>query len=162
MLKKFGNMIIYRITKKMEYANDLSGREAFQEGGRWNNPGTFMLYTSASRSLALLEMLVHVDESELPPHMFIIQLELGREIHVYELPDGELPKDWMEVENITLKEIGDRLMAEKKYMAVKVRSAVMPYEYNYLLNPLFPGFYDKVKIKEVSELNIDKRIFKKQ
>ncbi|MCI0493899.1 RES family NAD+ phosphorylase, partial [candidate division KSB1 bacterium] len=40
--------------------NDLTGTGARQYGGRWNHKGTGIIYTSESRSLAILEYLVHV------------------------------------------------------------------------------------------------------
>ncbi|WP_414649653.1 RES domain-containing protein, partial [Chitinophaga sp.] len=38
-------MIVYRIVKTAERAQDLSGKGAYLAGGRWNSTGTFMLYT---------------------------------------------------------------------------------------------------------------------
>ena len=48
-------MIVYRIVKE-KYANGLfaSGRS-----GRWNIEDQWVLYTSSSRALATLELLVH-------------------------------------------------------------------------------------------------------
>ncbi len=54
--------------------------------------------------------------------------------------------------------MGDRFFVEKKYLGIKVRSAVMLDSYNYVLNPLYPGYYDFVKVVEVKELEIDKRL----
>ena len=39
---------------------------AMEAGGRWNPPGTPMLYTAQQLSLACVEILVHLDKSELP------------------------------------------------------------------------------------------------
>jgi len=52
-------MELYRLTKS-KYKNDLSGTGAFLAGGRWNNKGTYLLYTAASRSLAVVEALAHL------------------------------------------------------------------------------------------------------
>jgi RES domain-containing protein len=141
-----------------ERAQDLSGKGAFMYGGRWNSEGTFMLYTSLNASLAMLEILVHADESEVPPQMFISQIEIAEKAPIYLLPDQELPKNWREPGNFQLKTLGDRIMAERKYVGFKVRSAVLPSEWNILLNPLFPGFADLVEAKKIDRVDTDLRL----
>ncbi|MGN7720190.1 RES family NAD+ phosphorylase [Chitinophaga sp. 22620] len=152
-------MLVYRIVQKEERTRDLSGTGAFKFGGRWNNPGTFALYTSENRSLAMLETLVHVDDSEMPPDMFIMEIGISDQAPVYAFPDERLPDHWMEPENIELKEEGDALMKDLRYLAIKVRSAVLPQEYNYMLNPLFPGFNNLVKVVKVTPIIPDIRLF---
>lgn len=141
-----------------ERAADLSGKGAFLYGGRWNSEGVFMPYTSTHASLAMLEVLVHADESEIPPQLFISQIEISENAAIYEFPEEELPRNWREPDNLALKKIGDHLMREKKYIGFKVLSAVLPSEYNILLNPLFPGFTDLVTIRRVDKLETDPRL----
>jgi RES domain-containing protein len=141
-----------------ERAQDISGKGAFLYGGRWNSEGTFMLYTSLNASLAMLELLVHADESEVPPQMFISQIEIMEKTPLYEFPEQKLPKAWREPGNLQLKIVGDRIMAEKKYVGFKVRSAVLPSEWNILLNPLFPGYADLVVIRKIDKLETDLRL----
>ena len=151
-------MLVYRIAKMKERAVDLSGIGAFLYGGRWNSEGVFMLYTSTHASLALLEVLVHADESEIPPQLFISQIEISEPASIYQFPEEELPRNWREPDNLSLKKLGDRLMREKKYVGFQVLSAVLPSEYNILLNPLFPGYTDLVKITRIDRLETDPRL----
>lgn len=151
-------MILYRIAKKKERANDLSGQGAANEGGRWNNEGTFALYTSESRALAMLELLVHVDETELPPNLFVMTIEVDESAPLYEVPDDDMPGDWRMSENLSLKNLGDGFFKDRNFIGLKVRSAVMPQEYNYVLNPLFPRYYDLVKIKNIEDYKRDGRL----
>lgn len=151
-------MILYRIAKKKERANDLSGQGAANEGGRWNNEGTFALYTSESRALAMLELLVHVDETELPPNLFIMTIEVDESALLYEMPDDDMPEDWRMSENLSLKNLGDSFFKDRNFIGRKVRSAVMPQEYNYVLNPLFPRYYDLVRIKNIEDYGRDGRL----
>jgi RES domain-containing protein len=151
-------MVVYRIVKSEKRTRDLSGKGAFIDGGRWNNPGIFLLYTSMNSSLALLENLVHFDESELPPRMFVMHIEIDETVAIYQFHDEDLPKNWRQPENFELKEIGDKLINDSQYMAIKVRSAVNPDEYNILLNPLFPAYYDHVKVIAAEPYMLDQRL----
>ena len=62
--------------KAKKRTTDLSGTGAYNAGGRWNSSGVYALYTSENRSLASLEVLVHVDEGELPPDLYVMTIEI--------------------------------------------------------------------------------------
>lgn len=152
-------MIVYRIVKSEKRARDISGMGAFMNGGRWNSPGTYMLYASENSSLAFLETLVHFEADNVPPNLYIIRMEIDAdEKLIYTLPPKSYPKNWLHIDYIENKLIGDKLMNEGKYLAVRVRSAINVYEYNYLLNPIFPRYHDLVKIISVERLDIDQRL----
>jgi RES domain-containing protein len=120
-----------------------------------------MLYTSMNSSLAYLETLVHFDESYFPPGLYIAAIEIpGDEGIIYQLPDKNYPRHWQIPENSSNKALGDKWISENKYLAFKVRSAVNPSEYNFLLNPLFPGYHGLVKISSVEALKTDARLVK--
>ena len=52
-------MIVYRLCKAVYSALDGEGARLW--GGRWNSAGRPMVYAAASPSLAVLEVLVHLD-----------------------------------------------------------------------------------------------------
>ena len=79
---------------------------------------------------------------------------------IYELPDAEYPGEWQVHDNLENKMTGDKWMLENKFIGFKVRSAINPSEYNYLLNPLYPGYNDIVTVKSVLLLNIDARLIR--
>lgn len=151
-------MILYRIAKRQQRANDLSGQGAANEGGRWNSEGVFALYTSESRALAMLELLVHVDETELPPNLFLMTIEVEDSASFFEIMDEELRDDWRQPENLVLKLKGNKIFREQNFIGLKARSAVMPPEYNCVLNPLFPRFYDLVKVIHIEDYALDNRL----
>ena len=151
-------MFVYRIVKSRTRSNDLSGTGAYRIGGRWNSKGTYMLYTSENSSLAYQETLAHFDETEYPPNLCIMKIELDAKSPVYTMKDEEYPEGWMQLELLQNKALGDKWMREKRVLAIKVRSAVNTVEYNYLLNPLFPRFYDLVKVVEVIDIKLDERL----
>lgn len=154
-------MFVYRIAKSERRINDLSGMGAYKEGGRWNNPGTYMLYTSENSSLAYLENLVYFDPENTPPNLYIMHIELKvKETLIYTLPDSGYPKNWQKIGNLENKYLGDQLIDDMKFIAIKIKSAINTFEYNYLLNPLFPRYHDLVKISVVEKLKVDTRLIK--
>jgi RES domain-containing protein len=154
-------MIVYRIAKSIQRAGDFSGIGAFKNGGRWNSKGTYMLYASMNSSLAYLETLVHFNEPDVPPNLYITAIEIkDSDSLICQVPDEEYHTTWQEQDNLENKIKGDRWMSEGKFLAFKVRSAINPSEFNFLLNPLFPGYHEKVIIHSVQQLNIDTRLIR--
>lgn len=151
-------MIVFRIVKHKKRTTDLSGIGAFHAGGRWNNEGSYAVYTSENPSLALLELLVHADEPELPPHLFIMTIEIEKTAPIFVFPDADLPKNWRLPDNIKLKTLGDRILLENVFLGIKVRSAVMPSQFNMILNPQFPGFQNLVRVTNVEPFHPDRRL----
>lgn len=109
--------------------------------------------------MAFLESLVHFNETDVPTNLFIASIEIkADETLTFELPDSEYPPNWQKPENYESKLMGDSWMNNIKFLAFKVRSVVNPSEYNFLLNPLFPGYHDKVAVKSTELLNINTRV----
>ena len=81
----------WRITKRKHARNAFSGEGAREFGGRWNNPGTAVVYTAQHQSLAALEMLVHLDSSELLQSYVLIGVEFDESL-VERVGASELPK----------------------------------------------------------------------
>lgn len=151
-------MIIFRLSKA-QYANDLTGRGAEKAGGRWNSKGTAMLYTGETRALCTTEIAVHTPLGNIPLDYVIIAIELPNSLSVKELKANELPQDWKSIPHShSTQEIGDSFVTENKYIALKVPSAVVQGEYNYLLNPLHKDFR-KIKVKLIEPFDFDERLF---
>jgi hypothetical protein len=85
-------------------------------------------------------------------------IEIRAGAPIYEVPDSALPPDWRTPENIALKTMGDRILTSNQFAGIKVRSAVMPEEYNVVLNPLFPDFTRLVKVIKVEDYEADERL----
>jgi RES domain-containing protein len=83
----------WRIVKTRELRGAFSGDGARASGGRWNSPGTAVVYTSWTASLALLEMLVHLEGSRILESFSLIPIEFDESI-VSELGVESLPPDW--------------------------------------------------------------------
>ena len=120
-----------------------------------------MLYTSINSSLAYLESLVHFNETDVPSNLYISSIEIADNNQLtYQLPDNEYPVTWQAQDNLENKLMGDHWIFENKFLAFKVRSAINPSEYNYLLNPLYPGYHRLATVNFIQKLNIDARLIR--
>lgn len=151
-------MIVYRLSKKV-YASDLSGKGAELCGGRWNSRGMAMLYTCESRALCTTEIAVHTPLGILPTDFYIISIEIPASIKIKILANEELNEGWdIFPHSAITQKIGDNFLQENKYCVLKVPSAIVQDEYNYLLNPKHKDF-NKIKIKNSKPFQFDKRLF---
>jgi RES domain-containing protein len=148
--------MVWRVTRRAYCANPLTGEGAARAGNRWNSKGVRLAYTSTSRSLAVLEMLVHVSRDTVPSDAVLVPIEVPDEI-VTELRD--IPKGWEEYPyREKAREAGDRWVREGSSAALLVPSAVLRAEKNLLINPAHTDF-PKVRVHGVEEGALDQRLF---
>ena len=148
-------MLLYRISK-CTYINDLSGTGARLYGGRWNNIGRPMVYMASTRSLAVLEVLVHLSPTNIPDDFCQITFDVPNDVQVLDV--NTLPVNWQDYpEPTALKAMGDAFLKQNKHLLLKVPSAIIKEEFNYLLNPAHPKAH-LVKIVEQKEFTFDERL----
>jgi len=147
----------YRITKRKWAATALDGEAAKRYPGRWNQRGHPVIYTASSRSLAILEILVHYEDHELlDEHFVCIPLQIPRESLLP--PSDPLPDDWRaDPPPPSTRALGTAWLASNESLALTVPSTLVPAENNYLINPLHPDF-DKLVIGEPEPLDLDSRL----
>jgi RES domain-containing protein len=149
-------MIVYRISNTA-YSNDISGTGAKLMGGRWNSKGIPILYTSEHISLAVLEMLVNTQFKDYAIALDMLSIQLPANIVINEINLKKLKKGWIEDYGYTAF-IGDEFIKDKQNLLLKVPSAVITDECNYLINPLHTDF-KKIKILETRSFKTDERLF---
>ncbi len=151
-------MKLYRITSS-KYAGDLSGVGAGLYGGRWNPVGINLLYTSGSISLASLEFLVHNLHILSSKTMALLVLEVDLGGGIEELQEAELPNDWQDKTYTpqSTQRLGRNFFQENEHYLLKVPSAIVPLEYNFLLNPLHPAHNSTKIIRKIDPFVIDER-----
>jgi RES domain-containing protein len=150
-------MILYRLSKSA-YALDLSGTGAEQHGGRWNSKGTPVIYTSASRAMCTAELAVHLPIGIIPVDYQIVKLEAPG-LSVYEPDESLLPTRWQSFPYIgATRQFGDRFCREGAFLIMRVPSAVVQGEFNYLINPAHPASCS-LKILSVEPFRFDSRLF---
>lgn len=149
-------MIVYRISNTL-YSNDLSGTGAKLMGGRWNSKGIPILYTSEHISLALLEMLVNTEFKDFIIPLDLLNIQVPETASLTEINLNKLKKGWIADFGYTAF-IGDEFIKNKQSLVLKVPSAVVHEEFNYLINPLHADF-KKIKITDTRSFKTDERLF---
>lgn len=149
-------MIVYRLAKS-QYADDISGKGAELSGGRWNNRGTSILYTAESRALALLEVAVRIDLSNIPEEYRIVSISIPED-KISSLSLSQLPDNWNSIpHNASTQQIGDNFIEKESHLALKVPSAIVEQEFNILINPEHSDS-NVVKVDKIEPFPIDQRL----
>jgi RES domain-containing protein len=153
-------MIVFRLSSKKFHA-DLSGKGAELYGGRWNSKGVAILYTSDSRALAFAEIAVHLPLGILPKEYYLSQVFIPDDAATQQLTLKQLPADWRSnPHSDSTQQIGDAFIAAGKHLVLKVPSAVVPGDFNYLVNPAHPQFKE-VRLQQSEPFEFDSRIANK-
>ena len=148
-------MRVFRISRP-EYIGDLSGYGAALHGGRWNSPGTPVVYTSENASLALLEQLANLHMDFFPTVLAALDIELPDTLV---LDIRALDDSLNNVPPASLaRALGDQWAHSTRSLALLVPAKVSPLgEQNILLNPRHPNA-NKIKIIETSTFSPDARL----
>ena len=147
----------WRITKSQYAGQAFDGAGARKYGGRWNSPGTAVVYTAQSPSLAVLEILVHLNGPELLERYVLIPAEMDESL-VEKIEVKELPKNWRAYPAPKrLSAIGDEWLRTGRSVALQAPSALVPAESNFLLNPNHSDF-PKLAIGDPVPFQFDPRM----
>jgi RES domain-containing protein len=152
-------MRVYRIEREKRLETALEGIGAsLSDGFRWNSKNTQIVYSAESRSLAVLEIAVHLDLSEdLPNDRYIVEIDIPDEIEVTNLDIEDLPANWdMKPPTSKTQYIGDDFAKSKISAVLKVPSCIIQQEFNYLINPHHPDS-EKIKVISANKLLFDER-----
>ncbi|MFP3568034.1 RES family NAD+ phosphorylase [Paraburkholderia sp. SIMBA_030] len=126
-------MVLWRISN---YA-DLKGIGGLRAPGRWHHAGQPVVYLAEHPAGALLETLVHQEigsPADLPDTYQLLRAEVDDTVTVAEMGDDALPADWRDNMPWT-QDAGTEWLTAGTSALLKVPSAVMPFAYNYVLNP---------------------------
>jgi RES domain-containing protein len=117
-----------------------------------------MVYVSSSRSLATLELLVHLDDlATIRGSHVLIPLTFDESI-VAEANTSVLQAGWDGPQIAPSTQLlGDQWVRSCASAVLKVPSVVTPGEYNYLVNPLHPDF-SRIEIGTATRFEPDPRL----
>ena len=146
----------WRIVRASHAEGAFSGEGARLTGGRWNSPGVAMVYASAHKSLAILEMLVHFDPRYAGKYVtFGIQFD---DALVERMTVERLPSGWREqMPSRAARQFGDAWVREARSAILAVPSAIVPEETNFLFNPAHPAF-KKAEVGKATAFALDRRL----
>jgi RES domain-containing protein len=133
-------VIAWRLLKTRHLANAFTGEGARAYGGRWNGPGTRVVYCAEHVSLAVLEVLVHLEHSAPLRAYSLIRVDVP-DAGIEWLARETLPATWNAYPAPpATRRIGDAWVASRRSLALAVPSVLVPGEHNFLLNPAHPDF----------------------
>ncbi len=147
-------MIVYRISLE-KWADKLvaSGNAA-----RWNSKGVYVLYAASSRSLACLENVVHRDGQGLSQNFRTMLIQIPDDLKITSIPLHQLETTWREwAASSYTRSIGDSWAMRRESAVLEVPSAIIPDEFNYVLNTSHPDF-PKIKLLRTESFQFDPRI----
>lgn len=154
-------VLVWRIgTDTPDYgADDLSGEGARRTGGRWNRPGTPMVYTSGSISLACLETVVHLAAGDLPLNRDLVSIEVPDDVWraaTILKPRDDVGWDAIPAGMVSL-DAGSQWAAPKTSALLLVPSVIVPEESNILINPAHPEVA-RIQAKKLRRWTYDARL----
>ena len=151
-------MIAWRLIKARYADAPLSTNGAVAEGGRWNEPGTPLLYCSEHLSLAALEVLVHLSPNYRHTRYLALELAIPDDAPVTRWDVHELPEDWKTlVGSPRCTAQGSNWAISGVALVLSVPSVIVPQESNTIVNGLHSAF-KRVQVRSSEPFYFDDRL----
>jgi RES domain-containing protein len=147
----------WRIVKKRHSDSAFDGEGARRYGGRWNSPGTPVVYVSDSRALCLLEVFAGLGSVK-PVQSYVLISVTFEDSLVQSVEPTDLPSGWRQSPPPpSTQRIGDDWADNLTSAILRVPSAIVPEEFNHLLNPVHPDFR-RIQIGAPQDFTVDSRL----
>lgn len=143
-------MRAWRLARRRYAALDGAGARLY--GGRWNRRGQAVVYSSENLSLAVLEVIVHLElaPEDFPSDYVKIQIEIPDALELQRIE--ALPRG---VERS--RQLGAAWYQSGNSVGLLVPSVIVPEEHNLLLNPEHPQF-GSIKALPTRPFHFDPRL----
>lgn len=149
---------VYPLTKQKWAHCAFDGEGARRYGGRWNSKGKSCVYAARSESLAILEVLVHIQAQHMLRHYRLFSLALPQDDVQY-LNSADLPDGWRdEPAPPETAELGDVWLDGNFGLAFAVPSVIVPREWNFILNPRHSGYGAIISKAKQLDFELDPRL----
>lgn len=112
-----------------------------------------MVYMAESVALAVLENLVHMAAADFPTGYVIVPAVIPDTMYI--LTEEDFAGRFT---GLTNRQLGDQWVESKSSAILEVRSAVVPFEHNYLLNPRHTEF-SRILVEPTVPFSFDERLF---
>lgn len=149
-------MELFKIAEsRFAYSLSASGK-----ANRWNKSGEFVIYASQSRALAALEMVARRSMIMAGKrHYKMMQIRANDDISIQEISTSHLPDSWNTLAKYPfLQEIGSDWYQKQNSLILKVPSAIIPEEFNFVINTHHPEFDLRIKLIQTSDYFWDQRL----
>lgn len=148
---------VWRICPAIYAADAFGGQGGLYFSARWHNKGHRIVYTAESRALATVEILVNtLDRGALASRPWVLA-SADIPVSLIERP-ARYPDDWRAHPSpVSTRKFGDAWLAAARSPALRVPSAAIAGEFNYLLNPLHPRF-GEIRYGEAEPFYFDPRL----
>lgn len=152
---------VWRITSERYAERAFDGEGARLYGGRWNHPGTPVVYVSHTLSLCALEYLVHLEPELAPKDLVAIRAKIPTDVRIRRVEVSELPPGWRTYPAPdSLRDLGTAWGRSAETAILAVPSAIIPQELNYMLNPGHPDF-GRIRLDPAEPFAFDPRLWKR-
>ncbi len=151
-------LTVFRLGKHAYRAQLFNGQGGLFASGRWTPRGRPVVYTSASISLAVLEYTANYRRRGWVPASVLGRATIPPGVRVQTVSAEELPPNWFAADPpIELQKIGGEWLERGETAVLKVPSAIVVEEWNYLLNPLHAHF-GKLTFGTPKVFSFDRRV----
>jgi len=151
-------VIAWRLVKARYADTRLSMDGAIAEGGRWNLPGTALLYCSEHLSLAALEVLVHLAPNYRRIRFVALEIEVPDDAPMTTWDAEPLPVGWKTlVANAECQHRGTLWAASAHALVLSVPSVIVERERNLLLNGVHRAF-ERIRVHSAEPFVFDPRL----
>ncbi len=148
----------FRIVKNKWQNSAFDGEGARLYGGRWNSKGIPCVYLASSESLAILEILVHLEKTSILEHFTLLTFEFN-ENQLMALNTENLPGNWKgDPAPQETADIGDEWLNSNSCLALKLPSTIVPRETNYLININHVDFAKAFSSVKIQNFELDNRL----
>lgn len=150
-------LVVWRLCAAKYAATAYDGSGARLYGGRWSLPGTALAYAAESRALAVVEVLANADDPDVLLHLDWVFV--GAELPAAHVEHAaRVPESWRRFpHSIETQLFGTEWARSGRSVALRVPSAVVPGEFNYLVNAAHPAF-SQVRIGKPEPFAFDARL----
>jgi RES domain-containing protein len=148
---------IWRICQQKHQNTAFSGIGGLYAQARWSPQGYHVVYTAESLALASLEVFVHTESNQIP--LVAIRAFLPDDVAITEVDVSDLPINWqLETAYPVLQNIGKQWLVSGQTPVLKVPSAIIPVEFNYILNPQHSDL--QILLDPPMQFKFDRRMWK--
>lgn len=150
-------MQVWRLVKTKYARTAFDGEGARLYGARWSSVGTRVAYAASNSALAVLEVLVHLENVDVLDSYSLIRASLPDAL-ITALEPARLPVGW----NLwpappAVQAVGDAWILANESLALEVPSVIVPGGTNLLINPAHKDFA-KFQVERTERFRFDPRV----